>query len=57
MEFDILLKILFFYVFYLKSLVLCPKMLLLLEYMVSAAIYIIIPRYFRIHGNKCPLSL
>ena len=25
--------------------------------MVLAAIYIIIPGYYRIHGNKCPFSL
>ena len=55
MEFDIFLKCLFFdNVFYPKSLVLCPKMVLLLEYMVWVAIYIIIPGYYRIHGNKCP---
>ena len=28
-----------------------------LEYMVLAAFYIIISRYYRIHGNKCPFSL
>ena len=33
------------------------KMVLLLEYMVWAAIHIIFPRYIRIHGNKCPFSL
>ena len=32
-------------------------MILLIEYMVWAAIYIIIPGYYRIHGNKCPLNL
>ena len=30
---------------------------LLLEYMVWAAIYIIIRGYYRIHGNKYPFSL
>ena len=40
-----------------KSFVLCPKIFLPLEYMVLAAIYIIIPGYYRIHGNKCPFSL
>ena len=44
-------------VFYPKSLVLCPKIVLQLEYTVLAAIYIIIPGYYRIHGNKCPFSL
>ena len=44
-------------VFYPKSLVLCPKIVLQLEYMVLAAIYIIIPWYYRIHGNKCQFSL
>ena len=28
-----------------------------LEYMVMAAIYIIIPGYYCIHGNKCQFSL
>ena len=40
-----------------KSFVLCPKIVLQLEYMVLATIYIIIPLYYRIHGNKCPFSL
>ena len=38
---------------YPKSFVLCPKIVLPLEYMVLAAIYIIIPGYYHIHGNKC----
>ena len=59
MEFDILLKYFTFLrrFFYPKSLVLCPKIVLHLEYTVLAAIYIIIPGYYRIHGNKCPFSL
>ena len=59
MEFDILLKYFTFLrmFFYPKSLVLCPKIVLQLEYTVLAAIYIIIPGYYRIHGNKCPFSL
>ena len=57
MEFDILLKYLFFDFFFSKLFVLCPKIVLPLEYMVMAAIYIIIPGYYRIHGNKCPFSL
>ena len=28
-----------------------------LEYMALTAIYIVIPGYYRIHGNKCPFSL
>ena len=32
-------------------------MVLPLEYMVYAAISIIIPSYYRIYGNKCPFSL
>ena len=32
-------------------------MVLLLEYIVLVIIYIIIPDYYRIHGNKCPVSL
>ena len=40
-----------------KSFVLCPKIVLLLQYMVFVVIYIIIPGYYRIHGNKCPFSL
>ena len=40
-----------------KSFVLLPKILLQLEYMILAAIYIIIPGYYRFHGNKCPFSL
>ena len=42
---------------YPKSFVLCPKIVLPAEYMVLAAIYIIIPWYICIHGNKCPFSL
>ena len=41
---------------YPKSFILCPKIVLPLEYMVLAAIYIIIPGNYRIHGNKCPFS-
>ena len=47
MEFVILLKYFIFLVFYPKSLVLCAKMVILLEYRVLAAIYIIIPGYYR----------
>ena len=43
--------------FYPKLLVLCPKVVLLLEYMVWVAIYKIIPCYYRIYDNKCPFSL
>ena len=43
--------------FYPKAFVLCPKIVLPLDYMVLAAIYMIIPGYYRIHGNKCPFSL
>ena len=52
-------EILYFFenVFNPKSLVLCPKIVLQLENTVLAAIYIIIPGYYRIHGNKCPFSL
>ena len=59
MEFDILLKYFIFFTmfFYPKSFVLCPKIVLPLEYMVLTAIYIIIAGYYRIHDNKCPLSL
>ena len=40
-----------------KSLiVLCPKIVLPLEYIVLAKIYVIIS-YYHIHGNKCPFSL
>ena len=42
---------------YPKSFVLCPKIVLLLEYMDLAAIYLIIPGEYHIHGNKCPFSL
>ena len=42
---------------YHKSFVLCPNIVLQFEYMVLAAICIIIPGYYRIHGNKCPFSL
>ena len=41
----------------LKSFVLCSKIILPLKNMVFAAIYIIIPGYYRIYGNKCPFSL
>ena len=56
MEFDILLQYLFFdnVSFYPKAFVLCPKIVLQLEYMVLAAIYMLIPGYYRIHGYKCP---
>ena len=59
MEFDIWLKYFIFLTMFLypKSFVLCPKIVLQLEYMVVAAIYIIIPWYYRFHGNKCPFSL
>ena len=43
--------------FYPKSFALCPKIVLPLEYMVLAEIYIIILGYYRIYGNKCPFSL
>ena len=42
-------------VFHPKSLELCPKMVLPLYYMVLVAIYIIIPGYYCIQGNKCTL--
>ena len=42
---------------YSKSFALCPKIVLPFEYMVLAAINIIIPGYYRIHVNKCPFSL
>ena len=42
---------------YPKSFVVCPKIVLSLEYMVFTSIYVIIPGYYRIHGNKCPFSL
>ena len=42
---------------YPKSFVLCPKIVLPLEYKALAAICINIPGYYRIHGNKCPFSL
>ena len=58
MEFDILLKYFIFdNVFYPKSFVLCPKIILPLEYMILAAIYKIIPAYYRIHGNTYSFSL
>ena len=59
MEFDIFLNHILFFenVFYPKSFVLCPKIVLPLEYMVLSSIYIIIPGYYRIYGNKCPFSL
>ena len=58
MEFYIITEISYFLTMFLhpKSIVLCPKTVLPLEYMVFAAIYIIIPGYYRIHGNKCPFS-
>ena len=34
-----------------KSFVLCPKIVLPLEYMVLVAIYIMIPGYYGIHDN------
>ena len=43
--------------FYPKSLVLCSKIVILLKHMVMTAIYIIIPGYYRILGNKCRFSL
>ena len=57
-KFDILLKYFIFdIVFYPKPFVLCPKIVLPLEFMVLAAIYIlIIPGYYLINGNKCPFS-
>ena len=42
---------------YPKSFVLCPKIVLPLEYMVLVAIYIIISGYYRVQGNECPFSL
>ena len=59
MEFDLLLIFFFFFenVFYPKSFVICPNIVLQLEYTILAAICIIIPRYYRIHGNKCPFNL
>ena len=42
---------------YPKSFVLCPKIGLSVQYMFFTAIYIIIPLYYSIHGNKCPFSL
>ena len=59
MEFDILLKYFIFdnVFFYPKSLVLCPKMVLLLDYMVWTAMNIITPGYYRFLGNTCPFSL
>ena len=59
MEFDILLNYFIFYnvFFYPKITCICPKIVLPLEYMFLAAIYIFIPGYFRIHGNKCLFSL
>ena len=42
---------------YPKSFELCPKINFQIEYMVLAATFIIIPWYYRIHGNKCPFSL
>ena len=58
MVFDIFLKCFIFdNVSNPKSFVLCHKIVLPLEYMVWAAIYIIIPGYYRLHGNKCPFSL
>ena len=43
--------------FYPKSLVVCPKMVLSLEYMVLVAINIIIPGYYCIYCNKWPFIL
>ena len=42
---------------YPKSFVFVLRSFYQLEYMVLAAFYIIISRYYRIHGNKCPFSL
>ena len=58
MEFDIT-EIFYFLTMFLhpKSFVLSPQIVLPLEYMVLVAIYIIVPGYYRIHGNKCRLSL
>ena len=44
-------------VFHPKSLVLCPKVVLLLEYMVLTAFNINSPGFYRIHCNKCLFSL
>ena len=41
---------------YPKSFVLCPKVLPIRVHG-SGGIYIIISRYYRIHGNKSPFSL
>ena len=58
MEFDILLNyFISWQCFYAKLFVLCPKIVLPLEYMVLAAIYINFPGCYRIHGNKCSFSL
>ena len=57
MEFDIITIFFFDNGFHQKSLVLCPKMVLPFENMVLVVIYIIIPGFYRIHGNKCPFSL
>ena len=49
MEFDILLNyIIFDNVFYPKSFIFLTKTILALEYMVLAAIYIIIPGYYHL---------
>ena len=42
---------------YPKSFVLCPKIVLPIRVHGLAAFHIIISRYYRIHGNKCPFSL
>ena len=59
MEFDKLLKYFIGWqcFFYPKSLILCPKMFMPFEYIDLEAIYIIIPGYYRVRGNKCPFSL
>ena len=60
MEFDICQTEIFYFLqcfLYPKSFVLCLKIVLPLEYMVLAAICIIISWYNRIHGNKCSFSL
>ena len=56
MEFDILLKYsIFWQFFYPKLFVLCPKIVLPLDYMVLVANYIIIPGYYLIYGNNVRL--
>ena len=45
--------------FHPKSFISCPKIKidLPLKYIVLVAIYILIPGYYRKHGNKCQFSL